>query len=143
MPGIAEDTRVLTASPPKLAGPLSLYGFRKRIYTTSRTLTADDLGCAIFTRGATTAVTFTLPATIAGGADVAPFFWFFCGHIEGMVLAASADTLVAPNDLTATTITTVVNAGIGAVMLAISDGTSWFANGFAIGTAANGGMLVA
>jgi hypothetical protein len=143
MPGIAEDRVVPAASPPTLAGPLSLFGFRKRIYTTSQSLTADDLGCAIFTTGATTAVTFTLPAGVPGGANVAPFYLLICGHVEGMVVSAAANTLVAANDATATSITTAANAGIGAFVLAVSDGTSWYANGFAIGTAANGGLTVA
>jgi hypothetical protein len=126
-----------------LGGPLSLFGFRKRTYTASRTMTNDDLGCAVFTVGATTALTFTLPAGVPGGNDVAPFMLFVCGHIEGMAVAAEANTLVATNDLTATSVTTVVNASIGAMVLAISNGTSWVANGFALGTAANGGLTVA
>ncbi len=142
MAGIAEDKRVLTASPPNLAGPLSLFGLRKRIYATSQTLTADDIGCTIFTSGATTAVTYTLPS-ILGGADVAPFFVFCCAHVEGMVIQGPSNATIASNLTTASTVTvTTANASIGAIVLVLSDGTSWFANGFSK-SATNAGLLIA
>ena len=110
-----------------MGSALALFGKRNGgIVTADKTLDASDTGKSFFTTGATAKVTFTLPAAgVSGGA----FFRFWCGHIEGMVVAAKAvDTLITFNDTAADSLeVSSVNASIGALIDVESDGTNWYA----------------
>lgn len=87
-----------------------------------------DLGTIFTTRGATAAVTFTLPPT----ADLPAGFWlrFFSVSAYGMVISSSgsSDNIVVTNDAGADSITsTTTSRMIGANVAVVWDGTSWLA----------------
>lgn len=117
-------------------------GYKKRIkvktadYTilSPNLTTGGDPSGTIFTnRGATGAVIFTLPAPVAALAGV---FYEFLGLADQnfSVVAATADTLVVVNDLTADSLAVSTSSHkIGAHMRAVCDGTSWIAYGDSVG----------
>ena len=89
------------------------------------TVTAAESGTIFTTTGATKAINFTLPA-IADG----PFeFRFLCGADQSLtVTAATADTLVAFNDLTADSVALSTSSEkIGGGFQVVCDGTTLFA----------------
>ncbi len=88
----------------------------------------EDFGTTFTTRGATAAVTFTLPPV----ADVQAGWWceFFNVSATGFVIASSgsADNIVALNDAGADSITvSTTSLIIGAYVRVIFDGTGWLA----------------
>lgn len=93
--------------------------------TSSYTLTADDMGKLFTTRGASGAVTFTLPAaSTVAGADVV----FVNVADQNMIVAGPDEAVVAFNDLTADSVAfQTTSQKIGGGFLMISDGTSWLA----------------
>ena len=92
--------------------------------TASYTVTTDDFGTVLTTRGAGGAITFTLPAASAINKNN----WVLFINIadQNMIIAGATSGLVAFNDLTADSIA-FQQAGekIGGAFLAICDGTSW------------------
>lgn len=85
-----------------------------------------DLGKTFTTRGATAAVTFTLPAVTSFTAG----WWcrFYNVSAYGMVIASngSSDNIVGKNDATADSLTfTTTSLMIGACVKVIWDGTGW------------------
>ena len=94
------------------------------VKTSSYTITADDFGSVFTTRGATGAVTFTLPA--AGSTNSGEWVLFINVADQNMIVAGADEELVVFNDLTADTIAFQTSSEkIGGAFLAISDGTSW------------------
>jgi hypothetical protein len=94
------------------------------IKTASYTITPDDFGKVFTTRGATAAVTFTLPAAVT----VNKGNWVLFVNIadQNMIVAGSDENLVVFNDATADTIAFQTSSEkIGGGFLAVSDGTSW------------------
>lgn len=95
---------------------------------------ATDPSGAIFTnRGATAAVIFTLPAPTKALAGV---FFLFAVHADQNVTVktATADTLVTLNDAAVDSLAvSTTSQKIGALMLTLCDGTSWYAMGVAVG----------
>jgi hypothetical protein len=92
--------------------------------TADYTCTAKDSGTIFHTTGATAAVNFTLPQITEG-----PFYFLFvCGADVGMtVTAATADTAVTFNDLTADSVAFSTSGEmIGSVIEVICDGTTLF-----------------
>ncbi|MFA5936484.1 MAG: hypothetical protein WC822_01255 [Candidatus Paceibacterota bacterium] len=96
---------------------------RVQAKTASYTCTVADSGTLFTTTGGTGACTFTLPA-VATSAGV----WYeFVNTVgQNMVITAPADTMVAHNDATATSVT-FSEAGflIGASCKVTCDGTKW------------------
>jgi hypothetical protein len=96
---------------------------RVQAKTASYTCTAADSGTLFTTTGASGAVTFTLPA-VATSAGV----WYeFVNTVgQNMVITAPANTMVAHNDATATSVT-FSEAGflIGASCKVTCDGALW------------------
>lgn len=92
--------------------------------TADYTVTASDMGKIFTTRGATGAVTFTLPAasTQLQGAVVE----FYNVADQNMTVAGADEELVAFNDLTADSIAySTSSEKIGGGFRAVCDGTSW------------------
>lgn len=86
----------------------------------------DRAGTVFTTRGATGAVTFTLPS-LASGQYVGYFVEFLNLVDQNMTIAAPlADTLVAVNDVAADSVVfSTSSQKIGARALAQWDGTQW------------------
>jgi hypothetical protein len=96
---------------------------RVQAKTASYTCTAADSGTLFTTTGASGAVTFTLPA-VATSTGV----WYeFVNTVgQNMIITAPADTLVAFNDATATSLTySQASELIGASCKVTCDGTKW------------------
>jgi hypothetical protein len=94
--------------------------------TAAYTLTDADYGGVFTTRGATGAVTFTLPAVTAGMVGREVTFFNVAG--QNMTVEATAGELVAFNDLTANSIAFSTAAElIGSGVRCVCDGTSWLA----------------
>ncbi|NJM54554.1 MAG: hypothetical protein HC841_00280 [Verrucomicrobiae bacterium] len=94
------------------------------VKTADYTLTAKDMGKTFTTRGATGAVTFTLPAASAAlaGAHVE----FHNVADQNMVVAGADEGLVVFNDLTADSIGfATTSEKIGGGFRAYCDGVSW------------------
>jgi hypothetical protein len=102
--------------------------------TTSYTVLPSDKCGTLFTnRGASGAVTFTLPAVAA---VLAGTWYYFCGLVAQDLIVAPpvADTLITFNELDADSIAASTAGGeIGALVKVISDGTSWIAFGEVVG----------
>ena len=92
--------------------------------TANYTLAVDgsDFGKVFTNRGATGAVTFTLPTPSAGIKGAYVEFWTAAAQTIALAVTG-ADTLVVHADLTADTITTA--ATIGQHLRALCDGTGW------------------
>jgi hypothetical protein len=92
--------------------------------TSSYTVTTSDYGSVLTTRGASGAITFTLPA--AASANSGNWVLFVSVANQNMTIAGADEGLVCFNDLTADAIAFSTNSEkIGGMFLAISDGTSW------------------
>ena len=90
----------------------------------SYTITSADFGTVFTTRGATGAVTFTLPA--AASKNKGEWALFLNVADQNMLVAGADEGLVCFNDLTADSIAFQTSSEkIGGAFLAISDGTSW------------------
>ena len=92
--------------------------------TSSYTITSSDFGSVFTTRGATGAVTFTLPsaATVNRGE------WVLFVNVadQNMIVAGADEEIVTFNDLTADSIAyQTASEKIGGAFLAISDASSW------------------
>lgn len=91
-------------------------------------LDVDRAGTIFTNRGASGAVTFTLPS-IGAGQRIGTFFDFLVVADQNVTVAApAADTLIAFNDTAADSIA-LSTAGnkIGGYLRALWDGTSWVA----------------
>ncbi|MHC4705103.1 MAG: hypothetical protein ACYTFQ_31525 [Planctomycetota bacterium] len=92
--------------------------------TASYTMTRADFGKVVVTRGATGAVTFTLPA--AASTNKGWWALFFNAADQNMIVAGPDEGLTVFNDLTADSISfTTSSEKIGGTILAVSDGTKW------------------
>ncbi len=92
--------------------------------TASYTVTPDDFGSVLTTRGAGGAITFTLPA--ASAVNKGEWVLFVNVANQNMIVAGADEGLVVKNDLTADSIAFQTGSEkIGGAFLAISDGTSW------------------
>lgn len=90
----------------------------------SYTVTTGDFGKFFTTRGATGAITFTLPAVTAGMAGAAVEFFNIAD--QDMIVAGTAGELVTFNDAAANSVATSTSSEqIGSHIKAICDGTSW------------------
>ena len=91
--------------------------------TANYTVTTDDTDTLFTNRGATGAVTFTLPATARKGLR----FGFFVVADQNVIVAAgTADTMVCFNDPTADSIAfSTSSEKVGAFIEIIGDGTGW------------------
>jgi len=112
--------------------------------TASRVCTPDDYSKTIMLSYAG-AVTVTLPAN---GAPAGSWIRFLvigtnsCAPTIGPEQTAYHDTLIAPNDATADTITFPSGARIGACVKFVSTGTQWVAINEGFNTGATGTMTV-
>ena len=89
------------------------------------TCLVKESGTFFTTEGATAAVTFTLPA-VASSADVC--YWFYSAEDFAMTIAAPANTMVAGNDATATSIAfDQATQIIGTGAMVVCDGSLWYA----------------
>lgn len=94
--------------------------------TADYTVTPNDAGTLFTNRGASGAVVFTLPAAAAAtGIE----FEFAVVANQNVTIAAPADTLVAFNDATATSIAfSTTSEKVGSNVRVVSDGTSWISS---------------
>lgn len=94
--------------------------------TASYTVLLSEWGTTFTTRGATAAVTFTLPAVTNATAGI--WYRFYNVSAYGLVVASngSNDNIVAVNDAAADSVTcTTTSLMIGACVKVIWDGTGW------------------
>lgn len=92
--------------------------------TASYTVTPADFGSVLTTRGASGAITFTLPAATA--VNKGEWVLFVNVADQNMIVAGADEGLVVFNDLTADAIAfQQASEKIGGAFLAVSDGTSW------------------
>jgi hypothetical protein len=94
------------------------------VKTSSYTVTAYDFGSVLTTRGASGAVTFTLPTAASGNNGE----WVLFVNVadQNMLVTGTDEGLVVFNDLTADSIAfSTTSEKVGGAFLAISDGTSW------------------
>ena len=94
--------------------------------TATRAVLASESGVIFTTRGATAAVTFTLPAVT--NLPIGTEYTFYSVSAYGMVVASngSLDNIVALNDVSADSITcTTTSLMIGAAIRVIWDGVRW------------------
>ncbi len=92
------------------------------------TVTADESGCWFTTRGATVAVTFTLPAVTNPPLPPGTNYHFYGVSAYGFTVASngSLDNIVALNDAAADSLTvTTTSLIIGGYVSVRWDGTSW------------------
>ena len=94
--------------------------------TASRTCTSEDYGKTIVLSYATT-VAVTLPANGAPAGSVIYFLWNGDDSLAATISAATIDTLIAPNDAEADSITYGSTHRIGAYCMFVSTGTYWVA----------------
>jgi len=90
----------------------------------ARVCTSDDYGKLIILTHADT-VAVTLPANGAPAGSYIDFLWDGNDSLAVTISAAVADTLRAPNDATADSITFASGHRIGAYVRFISDGSYW------------------
>jgi hypothetical protein len=103
------------------------------VKTASYTITPNDFGYVFTTRGATGAVTFTLPA--AGSVNNGEWVLFVNVANQNMTIAGADEGIVCFNDATADAIAySTTNEKIAGAFLAISDGSSWFVVPFSMET---------
>lgn len=89
------------------------------------TCKVKESGTWFTTEGATAAVTFTLPA-VASSTNVC--YWFYSAEDFAMTVAAPANTMVAGNDATATSIAfDQATQIIGTGAMVVCDGSLWYA----------------
>lgn len=93
--------------------------------TANYTVTVDDFGKILTNRGATGAVTFTLPAVAASFAGVEVKFLVIAD--QTVTVAGTTGEVVAFNDPTANSVAfSTAGEKVGNAITAICDGTSWF-----------------
>jgi hypothetical protein len=98
--------------------------FKVVVKTASYTMTKDDFGTVMTTRGAGVPVTFTLPT--AASTNKGEWALFINVADQNMFVAGDDEDLVVFNDLTADSIGFATSSEkIAGALLAISDGTSW------------------
>ena len=93
--------------------------------TAAYTLTAAESGVLFTNRGATVAITFTLP--LNSTCPIGTWFEFYGVSATGFTVASNpTDTLVVLNDAAADTLTmTTTSLIIGSYLRVIWDGTGW------------------
>lgn len=93
--------------------------------TASYTLSASESGTLFTNRGATAAITFTLP--LNSTCPIGTWFEFFGVSATGFTVASNpSDTMVVKNDANADTVTmTTTSLIIGAAVRVVWDGTGW------------------
>lgn len=112
---------------PSLAGSQIFYPIIKA-KTAAYTVTAEESGVLFTTRGATAAITFTLPAVT--NLPIGTEYTFYSVSAYGLAIASngSSDNISTMNDATADSITcTSTSRMIGAAVRVIWDGTAWLA----------------
>lgn len=98
--------------------------FKITAKTASYTVTRADFGSVLTTRGAGSAVTFTLPA--ASELNKGDWVLFINVADQNMIVSGPANGLTVFNNATATSIAFQTSSEkIGGAFLAISDGTKW------------------
>ncbi len=100
-------------------------GIRRKVVakTASYTLTEADCGTVFTNRGASGAVTFTLPAVATSNGL---WYEFFVVAGQDVTIDGPADTLVVFNDAAADSVAfSTTSEKIGGAVTAICDGTSW------------------
>jgi hypothetical protein len=98
--------------------------------TAAYTVLAADSGTIFTTRGATAAVTFTLPTTATTGLT---YFFFNVVDLDMTVASGTADTVVTKNDAAADSVAfSTTSLKIGGALMVVGDGTGWLA--FALST---------
>lgn len=98
--------------------------FKVTAKTASYTVTPNDFGSILTTRGAGGAITFTLPT--ASSVNAGDWVLFINVADQNMIVTGTDEGLVVFNDLTADAIAfQQASEKIGGAFLAISDGTSW------------------
>ena len=98
--------------------------------TANYTVTAAESGTLFTTTGATGAVTFTLPAKVAG-----LHYWFYNTVDQDLIVAPDAvDTMVAFNDAEADSVaTSTAGEQFGGAFYVVCDGTKWLAMNISAG----------
>jgi len=93
--------------------------------TASYTVTVEESGVLFTNRGATAAITFTLP--LNSTCPIGTWFEFYGVSATGFTVASNpADTIVTKNDAAADSITmTTTSLMIGAAVKFVWDGTAW------------------
>ena len=92
--------------------------------TANYTLTQSDWGCIFTNRGATGAITFTLPAV--SGTPAGAYATFFVVADQTVTVAGTAGELVTFNDAAANSVAfSTASEKIGAGVTVVCDGTSW------------------
>lgn len=105
-----------------------------RAKTAAYTVTADESGVLFTNRGATAAITFTLPAVTH--LPIGTRYEFYGVSAYGFTVASngSSDNILTLNDATADSITcTSTSKIIGASVSVIWDGTAWLARQASVG----------
>lgn len=91
--------------------------------TAAYTVSINDSGTYFTTRGATAAVTFTLPSAATGQGCI---FWFFSAVDFAMTVAGATGELIAKNDVAANSVAfSTASEIIGGAVKVVGDGTSW------------------
>jgi hypothetical protein len=104
----------------------AIFGTIIKAKTASYTVTAAESGVMFTNRGATVAITFTLPAV--SGLPIGTFYEFYGISATGFTVASngSSDNIVALNDAAADSLTAATTSLIiGSWCKVIWDGTSW------------------
>lgn len=103
--------------------------------TADYTVTTAESGCWFTNRGATAAITFTLPDTSGGAVPIGTNFTFYGISATGFTVASNpADKMVTLNDATADSITcTTASKIIGAMVRVFWDGTGWLTQQASVG----------
>lgn len=102
------------------------YKVKVRAITSAYTVSAADSGTVFTTRGASAAVTFTLPAVASGSGCV--FTFISAANFAMTVASAEGDNIVTFNDAAADSIAlSTANEIIGGAIKIIGDGTVWYA----------------
>ncbi len=110
---------------PSLAGSQIFYPIIKA-KTAAYTVTAEESGVLFTTRGATAAITFTLPAVT--NLPIGTEYTFYSVSAYGLAIASngSLDNIIALNDVAADSVTcTTTSRMIGAAVRVIWDGVKW------------------
>lgn len=107
-----------------------------RAKTASYTVTVAEDGVIFTNRGATAAITFTLPAVTNGAVPVGTEYTFISISASGFTIASngSSDNILSLNDAGADSITcTTASKILGAWVKVLWDGTNWLAAQASVG----------
>ena len=105
-----------------------------RAKTAAYTVTAAESGVIFTNRGATAAITFTLPAV--SGLPIGTDYTFYGVSASGFTVASngSSDNILSLNDAGADSITcTTASKILGASVHVVWDGTNWLATQRSVG----------